>query len=334
MALTCVLLAVGAWTLGCGGGGAGSVAPPPPPPPSITITVTPQAGTVLLGETLNFSASVSGTPDTAVVWSVNGITRGSVQAGTISADGVYMAPTGLPSGGTVQVTATSHADSSKSATASVTVSSDIAVSVSASSSSVELGATQSFRATVTSSGKPDTSVRWSVAGSSCPNSCGSVDANGNYTAPQVVPASSLVNLTATSVADPSKQSFAVITITSHFALQLSAPSTLSVGTSSLLTAISSNTCSLAGNPISLTRPVSGTLVADICLFSQAGFDTSMSYTISGPGDVNVISKQPAGLGIIHLTLQIPATAAPGERTLFIQNVNLDRTAASGVLRIE
>lgn len=94
-----------------------------------------------------------------------------------------------------------------------------------------------------------------------------------------------------------------------------------------------NTCSLAGNPIALVRPSSGASAADICLFSQAGFDTSMTYTVSGPGDVAVISKQPAGLGIIHLTLQLPATAAPGARTLFIQNANLDRTAASGVLEI-
>jgi hypothetical protein len=69
------------------------------------------------------------------------------------------------------------------------------------------------------------------------------------------------------------------------------------------------------------------------LFSQAGFDTSMTYTVSGPGDVAVISKQPAGLGIIHLTLQIPASAAVGARALFIENTNLDKTAASGVLEV-
>ena len=97
---------------------------------------------------------------------------------------------------------------------------------------------------------------------------------------------------------------------------------------------STNTCYLAGNPIPVTRPANGTAAADICLFSQAGFDTSMSCTISGPGDISVISKQPAGLGIIRLTLQIPATAAPGARTLFVQNANLDRTAASGVLQIQ
>jgi len=97
---------------------------------------------------------------------------------------------------------------------------------------------------------------------------------------------------------------------------------------------STNACNLGGNPVPLTRPASGTIAADMCLFSQSGFDTSMAYTISGPGDVAVISKQPAGLGIIHLTIQIPSTAQPGARTLFIQNANLDKTAASGALEIQ
>jgi hypothetical protein len=94
-----------------------------------------------------------------------------------------------------------------------------------------------------------------------------------------------------------------------------------------------NSCTLGGNPIALKRPASGTATADVCLFSQSGFDTSMTYTVSGTGDVSVISKQPAGLGIIHLTLQVLASAVPGARTLFIQNTNLDETAASGVLEV-
>ena len=185
-ALVCVLLAMGAWTLSCGGGGAGSVTPPPPPPPSIQVIVTPNSGTVLLGETLAFTASVSNSTDTSVIWSVNGITGGSPQAGTISADGVYTAPADLPQGGTVQVTAISHADSSKFATVSVTISSDITVAISPGTASVELGAAQAFHPSISSNGKPDPAIRWSLSGSSCPNSCGSVDVNGNFTAPQIL----------------------------------------------------------------------------------------------------------------------------------------------------
>ncbi len=235
-ALVGVLLATGAWTLSCGGGGAGSVTPPPPPPPSIQVVVTPNPGTVLLGETLAFTASVSNSTDTAVIWSVNGITGGSPQAGTISADGVYMAPADLPQGGTVQVTATSHADSSKFASVPVTVSSDIIVSISPGTASVELGAAQAFRAAISSNGKPDPALRWSLSGSSCPGSCGNVDANGNYTAPQILPGNASVTLTATSAADPSKQNSANVLITSDFSMQLSAPATVQPGVTAALVA--------------------------------------------------------------------------------------------------
>jgi len=280
MALTCVLLAVGAWTLGCGGGGAGSVAPPPPPPPSITINVTPQTGKVLLGGTLSFTAAVSNTSDTSVVWSVNGIAGGSVQVGTISADGFYMAPTDLPSTGAVQVTATSQADSSKSANATVTVSSDISFAISTSTATVELGATQPFQASISSNGKPDTAVRWSLTGSACPGSCGSVDSLGNYTAPQILPSSASVSLVATSVADPSRQATAVVSITSHFTLQLSAPSNVQAGASGQMTA------TLTPVPGSNPNPsLSWTLQGSGCAGSACGLLTVTTTQSAGNAPV-------------------------------------------------
>jgi len=275
-ALAIVLLAMGAWTLGCGGGGAGSVAPPPPPPPSITVSVTPTTGTVLLGETLTFAATVSNSTDTAVIWSVNGIAGGCAQAGTISVDGVYAAPTDLPSGGTVQVTATSHADSSKFGAASVSISSDVSISLSPNVASVELGAKQTIQASIHSQGLPDPGIRWSVAGPSCPNSCGTVDANGAYTAPQILPTSAAVNLTATSVADPAKQSTASLTITSHFTLQLTAPPNLSAGTSSSLVAV--------------FTPVAGSNPSPALTWSLSGNGCSGSAC----GSLSVTTTQSAG----------------------------------------
>jgi len=158
-----VLLAMGASILGCGGGGAGS-GTQSSPPPSITVSVTPSAATVLLGETLSFSASVSNSSDTSASWSVNVVTGGSAQAGTISADEVCTAPADLPSGGPVQVTATGRANASKSATARVTITSDISLPVSPNPASVELGAAQTFQAPIASQGRPDTSIRWSFSG--------------------------------------------------------------------------------------------------------------------------------------------------------------------------
>ena len=85
--------------------------------------------------------------------------------------------------------------------------------------------------------------------------------------------------------------------------------------------------------MTLQRPVSGTVSADICMFSESGLDASMTFAVSGPGDVIVIAKQPIGLGIVRITLQIPATALPGPRTVFVQNTNLDKAAASGALEV-
>jgi len=145
------------------------------------------------------------------------------------------------------------------------------------------------------------------------------------------PSDEIIPLTSSSPAAPGKDIVVVDPTTAGISspgndldLNVAALGAFSTATSS---------CVLGGSSVPLQRPASGTATADICLFSQSGFDTSMAYTVSGPGDITVISKQPAGLGIIHLTLQIPATAAPGARTLFMQTINLDKTAASGALEV-
>jgi len=62
----------------------------------------------------------------------------------------------------------------------------------------------------------------------------------------------------------------------------------------------------------------------------------MTYAVSGPGDVTVIAKQARrDWELSNITLQMPSSALPGARTpFFIQNANLDKTAASGSLVIQ
>jgi hypothetical protein len=170
------------------------------------------------------------------MWSVNNIPGGAPQVGTISSSGVYSAPAIVPQGGTIQVTATSHADSTKSGTAAVSVTSDISVSISPASSNVELGSTQNFHSAISSNGAPDNSIRWSLSGPACPTFCGSVDANGNYTAPQILPNPATVRITATSTADPSRQNSASVIVTSNFTLQISAPGSLATGATAAIVA--------------------------------------------------------------------------------------------------
>jgi hypothetical protein len=293
-------LAAGAGTLGCGGGGA--VAPPPPPPPSITVSVASTARSVLLGNQLAFTATVTNTTDNGVTWSVNNVAGGNATLGAITPAGVYTAPPDLPSPATVQITATSHADPTKSGSAPVTVASDIALALAPSGASVELGATQAFHANMTSSGHPDPAVRWSLSGGACPGACGVVDSAGDFTAPGILPAPASVTLTAQSVADPSRQIFAAVNITSNFTLQLSAPSSVAPG-------------------------ANATVVATLTPAPNSNPNTTLSWSLSGAGCsgsscgvLSAVTIQSAGGNAVAdtATYTAPATApAPNTVTVTV-----------------
>src|ERR1700690_1662802 len=196
---------------GGGGGGTGGGQQ------NVVVTITPASASALLGESVNFQASVTGATNTAVTWSVNGVAGGDAQAGTISATGQYTAPSTMPSGTTITVTATSAADATASDSASITITSDIVVGISPAAAGISLGANQVFTATVKSSGKPATTVSWSVNNVSGGDATiGTIVSNGAdsamYTAPLTLPSPPTVNVLATSVADPSKSASASVGI--------------------------------------------------------------------------------------------------------------------------
>ena len=78
--------------------------------PTIAVSINPSTASVTTGGTQQFSAKVTGTSNTGVMWSASG--------GTISSTGLYTAGS---TAGSYIVTATSVADNSKSAQAKVTV---------------------------------------------------------------------------------------------------------------------------------------------------------------------------------------------------------------------
>lgn len=281
------LLTAGACTLGCGGGGASPVArpPPAPPPSSVSVSLTPGSATVLLGNTQSFTAAVSGTIDTAVDWTVNGIAGGSSSYGTITAAGVYSAPAVLPSPAAVTARATSRADNTKYAEANVTLASDVSLSLTPGAASVELGAVEMFHAVVSSNGHPDTGVSWSLTGASCPAFCGAIDAAGNYTAPRTLPSLASFTLTARFVADGSKKASASITITSTFALAISAPASVPAGGTA--------TISATLQPAAGSNPATGiawSLSGAGCSGSACGMLTgSSSSLVSGGATVYTIT---------------------------------------------
>jgi hypothetical protein len=283
--------------------------------------------------------------------------------GTIDFSGIYTAPNSPPSPNAIQAVAISSDDTSQSGIANITISTGANI-LTLHPSSVYAGAAQGFTLRVDDSGyassNPGPGSLLLIGGTARTTNCTSamectapvtasdVAIAGNVSVQMQNPDGTKSNVVSLVVAAPNHSSDVIalsnsapsatgkdIVVVDPTTAGISLPGNdLDLNVAALgAFSTTNNSCTLGGNPIPITRPASGTATVDVCLFSQSGFDTSMTYTVSGPGDVSVISKQPAGLGIIRLTLQISASAAPGTRTLFIQSTNLDETAASGVLEV-
>jgi hypothetical protein len=96
----------------------------------VVVTLNLNSATLNVFGTQQFSAGVTGSSNTSVTWQVNGVTGGSKATGYVSSNGLYVAPSGVPTksdgnGGlllaTVAVTAISVADATASGSAVVTI---------------------------------------------------------------------------------------------------------------------------------------------------------------------------------------------------------------------
>jgi len=198
---------------------------------SVSVSVKPMSAQVGSGGQLQFSATVTGSTNTAVAWSVSGSGCSGAACGTITAGGLYTAPATLPMPPSVAVKATAMADPSASALAAVTLVAAASVSVSPPSAQLKPGAQLQFTAKVT--GSSSTLVIWSISGSGCSESaCGSISASGLYTAPASAPNPPIVAVTATLLSDPTKSGSATVTINSGIVVGISiSPTTAQVGVS-------------------------------------------------------------------------------------------------------
>lgn len=95
--------------------------PPPAPPPAITVTLSPSGSTLAPFATRQFTATVTGSSNVSVTYSVNGVVGGNAEVGTISATGLYTAPATSTSALTVIVRATTIATPVAIAAAPITV---------------------------------------------------------------------------------------------------------------------------------------------------------------------------------------------------------------------
>jgi len=199
----CLALSIAFTLVGCSSSNNSSTTQPPP---AVSVTLNQSTVSLVATKTMTtpFTASVTGTTNTAVTWSVDSISGGNSTVGTITAGGLYTAP---PLAGSHTVTATSVADTSKTASAAVTVTALISVSP----TPVSVVATQPQQFSATVLGFSSTNVTWSVDQISGGNSTvGIITAGGLYTAPSLVGSHTV---TATSMADTSQTASAAVTVT-------------------------------------------------------------------------------------------------------------------------
>lgn len=167
--------------VGCGGGGGGGGFNPST---NISVVIFPASTSVPVGSTINFTATVYNTNNTAVNWTA---TNGATFAGSVM--------TAPGTAGMVTVTATSQADATKTATATVTVTSATTVIVSPAAVAVPAKGQQHFTAAA-----GGLAVTWQLQAPPPGVDFGTIDQSGNYTAPQVPPPGGAVAISASTAA--------------------------------------------------------------------------------------------------------------------------------------
>ena len=208
----------------------------------VLVSVSPSPVILVVNQSANFFASVTGATDTSVTWTCTfttsttaaGATTPTVSAAApcTAAQGVlsniqpttvtYTAPAAVPNPPpTISVTATSNADKKKSGSALVSLDSGIRVTITPSTATVATGSAFQFHATLTTDPIPN-NVTWLVTqatgtsilptAATCSPGCGSVDATGLYTAPTTVPSTPTVTVVATSKLDTTRFATATVTV--------------------------------------------------------------------------------------------------------------------------
>lgn len=167
----------------------------------ITVSLTPQFVALSESQTQQYTAVVSNAPSSSVSWSMSPI------LGTLSQSGFYTAPASIARAQDVVVRAASvNPAIFQSATIRLSPAA-LAVSVAPESVSLFVGQSQQFAAHVLNDGS-SSGVTWSMT-----PQAGTVSQGGLYTAPASISQSQVINVTATSVADPAKSATVTVRLT-------------------------------------------------------------------------------------------------------------------------
>lgn len=112
------------------------------PNSNIAVTIAPKTATLGAGNVQQFVATVTGTADLGINWSVNGVNSGNTSVGTVDGEGNYTAPNNIVGLGSVTVTAASQANTAKTASAVVTLTNPVPTLTSITPGTLGVGAFQ------------------------------------------------------------------------------------------------------------------------------------------------------------------------------------------------
>ena len=342
---------------------------------TVGVTISPTYAFVAASggsaSTWQFFASVSGSGNTSVTWSVRSAVSGQgcmgSACGSVSASGLYSAPTSAPSPNAISVVATSSVDPTKSVSATVAIKSGPTIEVLLPSSAMA-GAVESFPLSVqgthfVAGGGASVSTLL-INGAARTTTCATTSTCTTVLNPSDLAAAGTLTVQIQNPGNPAALSNLVPFVVVPFDVSVgtitltpgqpsatgndivvvepttaASSSPINVDFIGLLTG--GNNCGVQGSPLTVTRPSSGTATVSICVHGT-GLDPTYTYTFSGPGsppnasDIGIVASAITGLfpNMIELDLQLSSATVPGVRTLFITTLNNDRAVASGMLEVK
>ncbi len=295
---------------------------------AIDVTLTPGTTTLGAAATQQFTATVNGTSNAGVTWTL------SPAVGTVSASGFYTAPASISSPQSVTVKATSVADPTRTATASISLTPPISVMVSPGSVTLGQAQTQAFAASVANTS--NAGVTWTLS-----PAVGTVSASGFYTAPASISSPQSVTVKATSVADPTRTATASISLTPPISVMVSPGSvTLGQAQTQAFAASVANT-SNAGVTWTLS-PAVGTVSASGLYTAPASISSPQSVTVKATSVADPTRTATASISLTPPTYYVDnvngddsnsgqSTAAPWQ-TLAQVNANTFRPGTQILLK--
>ncbi len=277
--------------------------------PAVSVAVSPATATLAPSQSIQFSASLSGTTNPNVTWAM------SPNVGSLS-NGLYQAPATINSQQIVTVTATSAADSTKTSSATITLVPTVGIALTPSSISLTGG--QSTQFNVTNAGAPASAstVTWTLV-----PPVGNIT-NGVYSAPVTISSLQTIVLTVASIANPTQTATANITLTASTAPATSVSPSLAALAPSQTQQFTAT--GLGTNPKWTISPTTGSITSGGLYSAPSSVTSQTTITVTA---TNATDSSQAATATV--TLNPAATQSPTAITLPVEVMGVG-TAATQV----